>query len=147
MTVVRPASLDDVDQLVSMYEWLFAPPGSRPSRWDPQGAAVALGRAVSSGKAVVLVAALDGELVGFCTAYDELESVRFGRRVWVEDLAVDPARRSLGIGKLLLDEATWARSRGASHLELDSAESRADAHRFYEREQPSWRSICFGWEL
>jgi len=68
MTVVRPASLDDVDQLVSMYEWLFAPPGSRPSRWDPQGAAVALGRAVSSGKAVVLVAALDGELVGFCTA-------------------------------------------------------------------------------
>jgi len=147
MTVVRPASLDDVDRLVSMYEWLFAPPGSRPSRWDPQGAAVALGRAVSSGKAVVLVAALDGELVGFCTAYDELESVRFGRRVWVEDLAVDPARRSLGIGKLLLDEATWARSRGASHLELDSAESRADAHRFYEREQPSWRSICFGWEL
>ena len=148
MTVVRPASLDDVDRIVSMYEWLFAPPGSRPPRGDPHGAAVALSRAVTEHGAAVLVAVLDDELVGFCTAYDELESVRFGRRVWVEDLAVDPARRSLGIGKLLLDEAkAWARARGASHLELDSAESRPDAHRFYEREQPSWRSICFGWEL
>ena len=96
----------------------------------------------------MLVAALGDELVGFCTAYDELESVRFGRRVWVEDLAVDPERRSLGTGKRLLDAAKdWARARGASHLELDSAETRADAHRFYDREHPSWRSVCFGWEL
>ena len=74
--------------------------------------------------------------------------MRFGRRVWVEDLAVHPDRRSLGIGKLLLDEAkAWARSRGATHLELDSAQTRTDAHRFYEREQPSARSTCFGWEL
>ena len=88
------------------------------------------------------------EFVGVCTAYDDMESVRFGRRVWVEDLAVDPERRSLGIGKRLLDEAKdWARARGADHLELDSAETRGDAHRFYDREQPSWRSICFGWEL
>ncbi len=104
--------------------------------------------AVNSDAAVVLLAAVGDELVGFCTAYDELESVRFGRRVWVEDLAVDPERRSLGTGKRLLDAAKdWARARGASHLELDSAETRADAHRFYEREQPSWRSVCFGWEL
>jgi len=48
----------------------------------------------------------------------------------------------------VLDAAKdWARARGATHLELDSAESRAAAHRFYERELPSWRSICFGWEL
>ena len=40
-----------------------------------------------------------------------------------------------------------ARADGATHLELDSGEARADAHRFYEREQPSYRSTCFGWEL
>jgi GNAT superfamily N-acetyltransferase len=107
-----------------------------------------LGHAVATEDAVVLVALLGDEFVGVCTAYDELESVRFGRRVWVEDLAVHPERRSLGIGKRLLDEAKdWGRARGAEHLELDSAETRADAHRFYEREQPSWRSICFGWQL
>lgn len=146
--VVRPATHDDIDQVVAMYEWLFAPPGSRPPRWDPERAAAALGRAVAAEDAVVLVATAGKEFVGVCTAYDEMESVRFGRRVWVEDLAVHPERRSLGIGKQLLDEAKeWARARCAEHLELDSAQSRADAHRFYEREQPSWRSICFGWQL
>jgi GNAT superfamily N-acetyltransferase len=124
------------------------PPGARPPSWDPERAAAALAHAVGSDEAVVLVATLRDEFVGFCTGYDDIVSVRFGRRVWVEDLAVHPNRRSLGIGKRLLDEAkTWARTRGATHLELDSAETRADAHRFYEREQPSWRSICFGWEL
>ena len=145
---VRAAELYDVDHVVAMYEWLFAPPGARPAQWDPGRATTALRHAIASDDGIVLLAALGDEFVGFCTAYDDIQSVRFGRRVWVEDLAVHPDRRSLGIGRRLLDEAKdWARARGASHLELDSAETRADAHRFYEREQPSWRSICFGWEL
>jgi GNAT superfamily N-acetyltransferase len=148
VAIVREAGLEDVDGVVSGYEWLFAPPGSRPAGWEPERAAGAVRRAIASEAAVVLVATLDGQLVGLCTAYDDIESVRFGRRVWVEDLAVHPDQRSLGIGKQLLDEAKrWARDRGATHLELDSAETRPDAHRFYEREQPATRSRCFGWTL
>ena len=76
---------------------------------------------------------------GLCCVFLDIASVRFGQRAWVEDLAVDPERRSEGIGKALLDAAKeWARERGASHLELDSGVDRADAHRFYEREGPSW---------
>src|SRR3954463_14240180 len=112
-TTVRPAVPDEVERIVPMYEWLFAPPGARPPGWDPDRAADALRRVVSSDATVVLVAVLDDELVGLCTAYDDIESVRFGRRVWVEDLAVHPDRRSQGIGKLLLDEAKrWAKDRG-----------------------------------
>jgi GNAT superfamily N-acetyltransferase len=78
----------------------------------------------------------------------DFDSVRFGRRCWVEDLAVDPQRRSEGIGKALLDAAKeWARGAGATHLELDSGLARTDAHRFYEREGLSWKSYSFGWEL
>jgi GNAT superfamily N-acetyltransferase len=74
--------------------------------------------------------------------------VRFGRRCWVEDLAVDPESRSQGIGAALLAEARrWAEARGATHLELDTAEARTDARRFYERERPSWRSISYAWRL
>jgi GNAT superfamily N-acetyltransferase len=146
--MVREAGFEDVGQVVAAYEWLFAPPGSRPPDWDPDRAAGAVRLAVASDTAVVLVAVVDGELVGLCTAYDDIESVRFGRRVWVEDLAVHPDRRSLGIGKQLLDEAKrWARARNATHLELDSAETRPDAHRFYERERPDTRSRCFGWRV
>ena len=59
-----------------------------------------------------------------------------------------PDRRSAGHGRALLDAAKdWARERGATHLELDSGEARTDAHRFYERERPAYRSVQFGWEL
>ena len=145
---VRAARPDEVGDVIPLYEWLFAPPGSTPPQWDPKRAAVALAEAIDSHDACVLVAASDERLVGFCTAYQDMHSVRFGYRAWVEDLAVDPEERSQGVGKALLDAAKdWARERGATHLELDSAETRADAHRFYERERPSWRSLSYGWEL
>jgi GNAT superfamily N-acetyltransferase len=146
---IRAAREDEVEHLIPLYEWLFAPPGSVPSQWDPRRAAAALRQAIDSHDACVLVAeADDGELVGFCTGYQDLHSVRFGYRAWVEDLAVHPERRAQGIGTKLLDAArTWARERGATHLELDSSEARTDAHRFYERERPSWVSRCYAWEL
>jgi GNAT superfamily N-acetyltransferase len=116
--------------------------------WDAVAAAARLAHAIDDDASNVLVADVGGRVAGFVTAYDEMTSVRFGRRVWVEDLAVDPDQRSQGLGKALLDAAKdWARERGASHLELDSATTRADAHRFYEREQPTWTSVSFGWVL
>jgi len=146
--LIRPARVEEVSTLVECYEWLFAPPGSQPPMWDADTAAARLADAIRSGDADVLVADDGGAITGICTVYHDIDSVRFGRRAWVEDLAVDEAHRSQGVGKALLDAAKdWARERGASHLELDSSELRADAHRFYEREQPTWKSVCFGWVL
>jgi GNAT superfamily N-acetyltransferase len=146
--VIRPARDDEVAALVRAYAWLFAPPGSQPRQWDPDAAAQRLGALIAAADGEVLVADHDGEIVGICTVKLDIESVRFGQRAWVEDLAVDPDHRSAGHGKALLDAAKdWGRSHGASHLELDSGEARTDAHRFYNREQPSWRSTNFGWEL
>ncbi len=144
----RSAAPDDASRLVAAFDWLFEPPGSRPAQWDPLVAEERLRRASSSAAATVLLAEHTGELVGFCTVYLDIEPVRFGQRAWVEDLAVHPDHRSLGIGKALLDGAKqWARTRGAMHLELDSAFARTEAHRFYVREGPSWDAVCFGWLL
>jgi GNAT superfamily N-acetyltransferase len=145
---VRSATHDEIPALVGAYEWLFAPPGRRPPMWDAERAAERLRALIDSDDGRVLVSEGDSAIVGLCTVALDIDSVRFGRRAWVEDLAVHPDHRSAGHGKALLDAAKdWARSRGATHLELDSGEARADAHRFYEREQPTWKSICFGWEL
>ena len=145
---IRAARPGEEGDVIPLYEWLFAPPGITPGSWDVRRAAVALRHAMESHDACVLVAADGGELVGFCTGYQDIHSVRFGYRAWVEDLAVHPDRRSEGVGKALLDAIkAWARERGATHLELDSAESRTDAHRFYEREGAEYRSVCFGWAL
>jgi GNAT superfamily N-acetyltransferase len=148
MAKVREAVPGEVERVLGMYEWLFAPPGSVPPRWDPERARMAIADAITDQSAAVLVAEHRGDLLGLCTAYLDMNSVRFGPRCWVEDLAVSPQHRSQGVGKDLLDAAKeWARERGASHLELDSSDTRVDAHRFYERESPSWRSVCFAWEL
>lgn len=89
-----------------------------------------------------------GALIAFCTAYLELDSVRFGQRCWVEDFAVAPQQRSKGVGDALLSAAKeWARRAGATHLELDSGLARSDAHRFYEREGATRQSHTFGREL
>lgn len=149
MTVeIRSARPGEVGALVAMYEWLFEPPGSRPPRWDPERAAAALREALADPDAEVFVADDGGELAGLCTAYLDLHSVRFGRRCWVEDLAVHPDRRSEGIGAALLRRAReWAAGRGASHLELDTGEARVAAQRFYEQEGAGRRSFSYGWEL
>lgn len=145
--VVRLATEEDGKAVLAMYAWLFEPPGARPAQWRDEDALTNLQHVISSASSAVLMAC-GPELVGGCTVYLDIRSVRFGQRAWVEDLAVHPRQRSRGIGRLLLAGAKeWARDRGASHLELESADARADAHRFYEREQPSWRSVCFGWQL
>jgi GNAT superfamily N-acetyltransferase len=145
---VRPALAGEVERVLGMYEWLFEPPGYLPPHWDPERARDAIATAITDPESEVLVAEHRSELLGFCTAYLELNSVRYGPRCWVEDLAVSPEHRSEGVGKALLDAAkSWARERGATHLELDSGDARGEAHRFYEREGPSWTSRCFAWEL
>jgi GNAT superfamily N-acetyltransferase len=147
--IVRSARVDEIGALLTMYEWLFAPPGSRPAAWDLERARGALAEAIAAPRSTVLVADEgDGELAGFISAYLDLNSVRFGPRCWVEDLAVDPTRRSRRIGMRLLEAAQeWARERGATHLELDTALARTDAQRFYERERPSGKSYSYSWEL
>jgi GNAT superfamily N-acetyltransferase len=146
----RVATVEDVPALVDAYGWLFAAPAAGPPvSWDRTAAAERL-RALIGGEERFTAFVADGPdaLAGFVTVYLDILSVRYGPRAWVEDLAVDPAARSQGIGKALLDAAKdWARAHGAAHLELDSSFARADAHRFYEREQPSWDARSFGWVL
>ncbi len=146
--VIRSALPDEAERLVATYDWLFAPPGSLPATWDPVRAAATLRELIASDAAEELVAETSGQIVGLCTAYLDIRSVRFGQRAWVEDLAVDPAHRSQGVGKALLEAARgWAGAHGATHLKLESGTARTDAHRFYEREEPATRSLSFGWEL
>jgi GNAT superfamily N-acetyltransferase len=146
---IRAGRADEATRVIAMYQWLFEPPGEVPPGWDHDAGRGRWLEAAAADDALALVAeAPDGQLVGFCTAYIDLDSVRFGRRCWVEDLAVDPARRSFGIGAALLNGAKeWARSSAATHLELDSGERRTEAHRFYEREGGGWRSYSYSWWL
>jgi GNAT superfamily N-acetyltransferase len=145
---IREAISDEVERMLGMYEWLFEAPGYVPPGWDPERAREALKEAIDSDQSVVLVAEHRGELLGLATGYLELNSVRFGQRCWIEDLAVSPEHRSEGVGGRLLDAvADWARERGATHLELDTGLAREDAQRFYERRGESAKGFSYSWRL
>ena len=65
---IRAASDPDVEAFIAGYEWLFAPPGSRPSDWDPAVAAERLRATIAGPDSVALLAERDGRVVGICTA-------------------------------------------------------------------------------
>ncbi|MBK5109945.1 MAG: GNAT family N-acetyltransferase [Thermoleophilia bacterium] len=142
--------MGEEEAILPLYDWLFADPGTRPSGWEPGWATAALVTALEGHETAVLVAQMGGQgrFLGFCTAYIDLPSVRYGTRCWVEDLAVDPGHRSSGIGKLLLDRAeSWAAGLGATHLELATGAARVDSQRFYESRNPSEKSVIYRWRL
>jgi GNAT superfamily N-acetyltransferase len=91
-----------------------------------------------------LCLAVDGEVVKGLAVYRILNNTIEGRRFYVDDLVVDAACRSQGVGKALIN---WleARARGCkcTTLALDSGVQRSDAHRFYFREGFTIPSFCF----
>jgi GNAT superfamily N-acetyltransferase len=147
--VIRAAREDEADAVLAMYAWLFEAPGYTPRWWDEKRARDALTEAILAESSTILVAeSSTGDLVGVASAYLDLNSVRFGMRCWVEDLAVDPSRRSVGVGQAPLEAAkAWARERDATHIELDTGLARKDAQRFYDRQRPIAKGYSYSWAL
>lgn len=91
-----------------------------------------------------LVVAVSGGAVAGVALWRLLENTYEGRRLYVDDLVVDDARRSHGVGKLLLD---WlqehARRLQCDAFALDSGVQRSRAHQFYFREGMHIASFCF----
>lgn len=145
MVTIRTAALDDEAEVLALMQQLFDPPGRKPNDYTDGRASTGFRWAVEREGSDVLIAADAGRIVGVCTIYVDIESIRFGRRAWIEDLVVDSKVRSQGVGAALLDAATeWARERGCSHMELDSGLARVDAHRFYERYGMPKSGFVFG---
>lgn len=143
---IRPATLADEAAVLALLPKLFEAPGSRPPTYTKDRGRTGIRWAVEQPDADILLA-LDGErLVGLASVYADIQSIRYGKRCWLQDLVVSKDARSRGIGKSLLDAATdWARSRGCTHLELSSGMGRVDAHRFYRREGMTEQYVFERW--
>ena len=130
---IRAAGPAETDAVIALYDWLFDPPGGPPPDWDPAAAGERLRAAITRDGSTVLVAdAGGGELIGFCTAYMDLLSVRYGQRCWVEDLAVDPERRGRGLGRELLNKVLAEAARmGVRRATLEVRRSNTAAQRLY----------------
>lgn len=95
-----------------------------------------------------LAAAFDEGRVAAVAGYRISESLSWGRFLYVDDLATDPALRSKGYGKTLMDWlVTEARAALCREFHLDSGVQRHEAHRFYLRERMDITCFHFAMKL
>jgi ribosomal protein S18 acetylase RimI-like enzyme len=128
MGVVVEVVLEGNDEIVKAFGRLL-PQLSRSA--EPLDAA-AVARLVSWPGNTLLVARVDGDIVGTLTLV--LFPIPTGTRAWIEDVVVDEAARGYGVGAALTREAVrLARDAGARTVDLTSQPSRAAANRLYER--------------
>ena len=77
----------------------------------------------------------DGRIVGYFLCYTRYSSFRVRRRLWLEDLFVDPAARGTGAGRVLMQElARLALERGCDRVDWDVLDWNQLAIDFYHRQ-------------
>lgn len=82
----------------------------------------------------VLVAEHDDTIIGMCTGQLTVSTAEGGPAVIVEDVVVEEAWRSQGVGRRLMDEISkWARRMGVSRLQLLADKTNSEALEFYRR--------------
>ena len=101
-----------------------------------QGYAGYVGTQMDKANVVVLVAELQGEVVGY--AWGAVEGFDYmalrGPAGLLYDIVVDPARRGVGVGRMLLDATLAAlTARGAPRVVLSTAARNEGAQRLFAR--------------
>ena len=128
MSVVVERATEVTPELISAFELLIP----QLSSSNPPPTMSELQEIVSSEASVLLIARVEGKIVGSLT----LATFRIptGLRAWIEDVVVDGSARGHGVGEALnLAAIEEARSRGAVTVDLTSRPSREAANRLYQR--------------
>ncbi len=124
--VIREARTEDAARVMELLPLIPANAGLSPV--EVQAAAQRFHESLAMD---VLVAEVDGQVVGFLTL--SFIPVLSGLRALIDDLAVDPAYRRQGIGAALVEAAIQrADRRGATHLLVDTSQGDVAARDFYQ---------------
>ena len=128
---VRRASQGDLDALLRLYVQLSpANAGADAARAAEQLEVIA------RNPGVTLLVAEDGSSVVGTITLVLVPNLTHNARPWaqIENMVVEEAARGGGVGRQLLEAClTLARDAGCYKVQLQSANQRTDAHRFYAR--------------
>ena len=130
---VRPAQPADRDAALAL---LLAQLREHDIATPPAAVAAALdGLMTRPERGSVLVATLDGRVVGIAALSATWTIEHGGRAMWLEELYVEPSHRGHGVGGVLLSAAAdAARAHGAHTLDLEVEASHTRAANLYARE-------------
>ncbi|HMO55707.1 MAG TPA: GNAT family N-acetyltransferase [Tepidiformaceae bacterium] len=128
---IRRASEADLDALLRLYEQL-SPANAGADRMKAEAA---LGAILHREGVALLVAEIDSAVIGTVTLVT-VPNLTHDSMPWaqIENMVVGESLRGTGAGRRLVEECLWlAREAGCYKVQLQSAEGRTGAHRFYER--------------
>jgi GNAT superfamily N-acetyltransferase len=124
---VRRAISSDISQLAQLAGQLGYPSSEDQIRERLAGIEAA------PEHALFVAESANGKLAGFLNVF-VMRTIDSDARTEIAALVVDDAHRSLGVGKVLIEQAeAWARENGCGTIGLRSNVIRERAHRFYER--------------
>ena len=128
---VRKGTEDDVVALVSFLKSLFTLETDFQADTDNYRSGLML---LLEGAGTVLVAEVDGAVVGMVTAQIVVSTSAGGYSVLLEDMFVAAGMRRRGVGTRLLEEVlAWGWEQGARRIQLVAAVSNRGALMFYRQ--------------
>jgi GNAT superfamily N-acetyltransferase len=135
--IVREAQETDLPRIMELYQQLASGSsrGERPLEPLGEGQRRVLAKIAASPDYHLLVAELDGRVIGTATLY-LVPDLDLGGTVWgiVEHVVVQDGLRGRGYGEAVMREIMRrAQAAGCQKLSLNSGNQRHDTHRFYER--------------
>lgn len=140
MTTIRAATIADMDRLIDLAAGLGAEDGGQYGEavnihWAHEGGRESFTRALEIPTSHILVAEVDGHLVGSLHGY--LRPSNAWRTVPIAEiitLFVEPGLRNQRLGEALVAEfRTWATGMGAKRLAVSAFAANERAIRFYQR--------------
>jgi GNAT superfamily N-acetyltransferase len=109
----------DLDALVSLLAILFSIEQDFSPDFSKQKTGLALLLQNQQTASIQVAKNAAGEVIGMVTAQLVISTAQGATSAWIEDMVVDPAYRSHGIGKTLLQNSLdWAKSKGATRAQL-----------------------------
>jgi GNAT superfamily N-acetyltransferase len=132
---IRQARADDIGRLVELLAYGALGGGPAPDVPDLGPYAAALAEIEATDGNELLVAEVDGTVVGVCQliVFRHFQSSG-GRCAEIESMHVHPDWRSHGVGGELVEAAVArASAAGCYRVQLTSNKAREEAHRFYRR--------------
>lgn len=135
--IIRRGNHDDVPSLIGLLKILFSLERDFTVDESKQRDGLLMMLEDSTNRCII-VAEVNKNVVGMCTAQILVSTAEGGPVALIEDVVVDKEYRKMGIGKeLLLAIESWAVGQGAKRLQLLADRNNTPALEFYNK--MSWK--------
>jgi GNAT superfamily N-acetyltransferase len=141
---IRKARLQDIPALVELLKALFTIEEDFEFDHAKQKAGLKMFLDHDSDERILLVAELDGEIIGMCSAQTLISTAEGARSAMIEDMVIKEGFRGAGVGKQIMDEIVlWAKKGGITRLQLLADKNNSKAIWFYRKNLwENTRLIC-----